>query len=59
MWGLAEYLHAKPIAWHLRENLNWKPDISELKKIVSKKTKMIAICNPNNPTGYVLTKSEM
>jgi aspartate/methionine/tyrosine aminotransferase len=26
---------------------------------VSKKTKLIAVCNPNNPTGYILTPEEM
>ena len=27
--------------------------------MVSKKTKVIAVCNPNNPTGYILTRNEM
>jgi aspartate/methionine/tyrosine aminotransferase len=27
--------------------------------VVTPKTKLIAVCNPNNPTGYILTEAEM
>ena len=40
----------------MHESLEWKPDLDELKSIVSEKTKLICICNPNNPTGSVLPK---
>jgi len=59
MWGVAEELNATPRKWHLREESNWAPDLNELRTLVNDQTKMIAICNPNNPTGYVLSKSEM
>ena len=32
----------------------WKPDLPALKRAVSRRTKLIAICNPNNPTGAVM-----
>ena len=32
------------------------PDLSELKKMVSKNTKLIAINNPNNPSGSLMDK---
>lgn len=35
------------------------PDRSEIEKKITKKTKAIIICNPNNPTGTVYTKTEM
>ena len=38
----------------LRENHRWAFDPDDLKRMVSDKTRMIAICNPNNPTGAVL-----
>ena len=38
----------------LRENRRWAFDPDDLKRMVSDKTRMIAICNPNNPTGAVL-----
>jgi len=37
----------------------WAPDIEELKKLVSRKTAAVAVCNPNNPTGAILTAEEM
>jgi aspartate/methionine/tyrosine aminotransferase len=43
---------AKPL-W-LREKLGWGIDPDSLKTVVTNNTKLIAICNPNNPTGAVL-----
>ena len=34
------------------------PPISEIEKKITSKTKGIIICNPNNPTGYLYSKSE-
>ena len=59
IWGIAEELGATPIAFHLREENNWAPDLDELRSVVGDRTKMIAVCNPNNPTGYTLTAGEM
>jgi len=35
------------------------PAISEFEKVISPKTKAIAICSPNNPTGYLYSRKEM
>jgi len=35
------------------------PAISEFEKLITDKTKAIIICNPNNPTGYLYSQSEM
>lgn len=35
------------------------PEITEFEKIIGPKTKAIAICNPNNPTGYLYSRKEM
>ncbi len=35
------------------------PKRSDIEKKITKKTKAIIICNPNNPTGTVYTKEEM
>jgi len=37
----------------------WALDLDELVKAVTPSTKVIALCNPNNPTGAVLTEAEM
>ena len=35
------------------------PSISEFEKLITPKTKGIVIINPNNPTGYLYSKSEL
>lgn len=35
------------------------PDMSEFEKAITPKTKAILICNPNNPTGYLYSRSEL
>jgi hypothetical protein len=59
IWGIAEELGATPVAFHLREENGWAPDLDELRNVVNDRTRMIAVCNPNNPTGYTLTTDEM
>jgi aspartate/methionine/tyrosine aminotransferase len=44
----------KPL-W-LREELGWAPDLDELLQLVSDKTRLVAVCNPNNPTGASLSE---
>jgi hypothetical protein len=46
-------------AVHLRGDLGWAPDLDRLESTVSNRTKMIVVCNPNNPTGAILSASEM
>jgi len=41
-----------------REN-NYKTSVSEIMKKVSKKTKIVFLANPNNPTGTYLKKNEL
>jgi aspartate/methionine/tyrosine aminotransferase len=59
IWGAVEEIGCIPKAFHLRSDNNWAPDLDELRSLVNKQTKMIVVCNPNNPTGYVLTEDEM
>ena len=59
MWGIARSFGATVKPFHLREELNWDPDLEELKSLITPRTKMIAVCNPNNPTGAVLSEEAM
>ena len=43
----------------LREELGWQWDMKELESMISIKTKMIAVCHPNNPTGSIVSKENM
>ncbi len=35
------------------------PPIEKFEEVISERTKGILICNPNNPTGYLYTRTEM
>lgn len=35
------------------------PSIADFEKVITPRTKAIMICNPNNPTGYLYSKSEI
>ena len=48
----------KPVTCQ-RDNNFRLPEKSEIEKKITKKTKAILICNPNNPTGTVYTKKEI
>jgi len=56
MGGLIKNFGAKLKTFNLKEELDWNPDLDELKKIVTKETKIISITNPNNPTGGQLNE---
>ena len=53
--GLAESFGATVKPLWLREKLRWAPDLDELPRLITNKTKLVALCNPNNPTGATLS----
>jgi aspartate/methionine/tyrosine aminotransferase len=59
IWGVAKNHDLNVKTFHLSEENDWAPDLAELESMVTDKTKLIALCNPNNPTGRILTESEM
>jgi len=59
IWGIAKTNDYNIKTFSLLEDKGWAPDLDKLEKIVTNKTKMIAICNPNNPTGRILREDEM
>ncbi len=59
IWGIAKNHKLEVKSFHLQEKANWAPDIAELESVVTTKTKLIAVCNPNNPTGRILSETEM
>jgi aspartate/methionine/tyrosine aminotransferase len=58
IWGVAKNLKFALNTFSLKEDLGWGLDLEEFTRAVSSKTRLIAICNPNNPTGYILTPEE-
>ncbi|MCJ7624578.1 MAG: aminotransferase class I/II-fold pyridoxal phosphate-dependent enzyme [Anaerolineaceae bacterium] len=59
IWGIGQNFGFPINTFTLKEELGWGLDIDELNKAVTEKTKLIAVCNPNNPTGHILTEDEM
>jgi aspartate/methionine/tyrosine aminotransferase len=59
IWGIVRGLGATVVPFHLREEDDWRPDLDELEKALSPRTRLIAVCNPNNPTGAILSAAEM
>jgi len=59
VWGVAKNMGYSVKTFPLMEENGWAPDLDKLENIVTDQTKLIAICNPNNPTGYILKETEM
>ncbi len=60
--GLARGLGADVRTWPLvldEQAGRWRIDVDALSSLVTERTKLIAICNPNNPTGARLTEREL
>lgn len=54
LYEIPRTLGAEVEYWELREELGWKPDIEQLKRLVRPNTKLICINNASNPIGTVL-----
>ena len=59
IWGIAKNHGVNVETFQLQADQNWAPDLDELESKLTERTKLIAVCNPNNPTGRILTESEM
>ncbi|MFN4881578.1 MAG: pyridoxal phosphate-dependent aminotransferase [Bacteroidota bacterium] len=57
-FAIASDVIVKPITSGI-ENGFALPGIDAFEKLITPKTKAILICNPNNPTGYLYSKTEL
>jgi aspartate/methionine/tyrosine aminotransferase len=58
VWGIARNLGCTVKSFPLLPDDGWRPDLDALEAAVGPRTRMIAIVNPNNPTGSILTAEE-
>jgi len=59
-WGLGRFFGQATDTFKLKlRDGRWALDADGLHRAVTKQTKAIMVCNPNNPTGAVLTEEEM
>lgn len=59
IWGIAQNFGFRTRTFSLKEGLAWGVDVDELNRAVSSNTRLIAVVNPNNPTGHIMTAEEM
>jgi len=59
VWGLAENSEHRVQSFRLRSENGWALDVDELNAGLSDTTRIIAVVNPNNPTGHIMTHDEM
>jgi len=59
IWGVGHNFGYRVKTFSLQADKGWAPDLNQLREVVTDKTKLIAVCNPNNPTGRILTADEM
>ena len=57
LWtGAANLAGGKPVHYICDEQSDWYPDLEDIEKKITDRTKGIVIINPNNPTGALYSK---
>ena len=56
---LAQAIGAQIVPVWRREEENWQLQLDDLAAALGPKTKMIFLCNPNNPTGHVMDEATL
>ena len=59
VWGAAKNLGMVVRTFDLSSDRKWELDVDSLSHAVTDRTKLIAVCNPNNPTGHIMSSAEM
>jgi tyrosine/nicotianamine family aminotransferase len=55
----AKFFEGKPITYRMVEENDWAPDLSDLESKVTKRTRLIVVINPNNPTGSLYSEKDL
>jgi aspartate/methionine/tyrosine aminotransferase len=56
--GVAQEMGVQVRPFHLNRQKGWELDLDSLDGAVREDTRLIAVCDPNNPTGHVLSAAE-
>lgn len=59
VWGIALNHGHRVRPFHLSSEDRWALDVDEMNRQVTDKSRVIAVVNPNNPTGHIMTDVEM
>lgn len=58
LYEVAQSIGCSVTKWQLEERNNWELDLDFLQSSITKKTKMIVVNFPHNPTGYLPSKEK-
>lgn len=58
-YGLTRSLGCEVKPWPLVEAKGWRPDLDQLESLVNDRTKLIAVCHPNNPSGALVGEDDI
>ncbi|MCS6862898.1 MAG: pyridoxal phosphate-dependent aminotransferase, partial [Abditibacteriales bacterium] len=57
--SMIRFVGGKPVPIPLREELDFRLDVDELRRLITSKTKLLILNSPQNPTGGVLTAEDI
>ena len=57
--GIARGLGAKVRELWLREERGWTLDLDEMRAAIRERTKLVCVCQPNNPTAQILMAADV
>ena len=60
LWSNNTYLGGgKPVHYRCAPENDWNPDLEDIRRKITSRTKAILVINPNNPTGAVYSKETL
>jgi aspartate/methionine/tyrosine aminotransferase len=57
--SMINFVGAKPVPIQLKEEMDFRFDVNEFKKLITDRTKLVILNSPHNPTGGVLTEKDV
>lgn len=55
----AKFFDGVPVTYRTIEKSGWAPDLEDLERKITEKTRLMVVVNPSNPTGSVYSKQEL
>ena len=57
--SMINFVGGKPVPIQLKEEMDFRFDVNEFKKLITDRTKLVILNSPHNPTGGVLTEKDV